>query len=131
MGEKKNGSHPGSVFDRALPFTTRSVVDTWVPSSMVCKVKSISGTGGFSVTARTIDRSILGDEMRGNGGRVGGGGGGRGQTDEVWGGKEKKGDENRPIHLLMESAKGRDEKGKRKESNCAETSRVGFVWWWG
>ena len=78
MGEKKNRSHPGSVFDRALPFTTRSVVDTWVPSSMVCKVKSISGTGGFSVTARTIDRSILGDEMRGNGGRAGGeGGGGR------------------------------------------------------
>lgn len=35
-----------------IPLHTRSRVDTWVPSSMVCRVKSISGIGFFSLTAR-------------------------------------------------------------------------------
>lgn len=39
---------------RDIPLHTLSCVDTCVPSSIVCKVKSISGTGFFSVTARSI-----------------------------------------------------------------------------
>lgn len=39
---------------REIPLHTLSCVDTCVPSSIVCKVKSISGTGFFSVTARSI-----------------------------------------------------------------------------
>src|ERR1700753_1002126 len=35
-----------------LPLQTRSVVFTWVPSSMVCRVKSISGGGFLFLTAR-------------------------------------------------------------------------------
>jgi hypothetical protein len=35
-----------------VPLQTRSIVLTWVPSSMVCSVKSISGSGFFSWTAR-------------------------------------------------------------------------------
>lgn len=35
-----------------IPLQTRSSVDTWDPSSMVCSVKSISGGGFFSLTAR-------------------------------------------------------------------------------
>ena len=35
-----------------IPLQTRSCVLTWVPSSMVCRVKSISGTGFFCWTAR-------------------------------------------------------------------------------
>lgn len=35
-----------------IPLQTRSSVDTWDPSSMVCSVKSISGGGFFSFTAR-------------------------------------------------------------------------------
>lgn len=38
---------------------TLSIVDTWVPSSIVCKVKSISGTGFLSVTARTSVLSMV------------------------------------------------------------------------
>lgn len=36
-----------------VPLMTRSSVLTCVPSSMVCRVKSISGTGFFWLTART------------------------------------------------------------------------------
>jgi membrane-bound inhibitor of C-type lysozyme len=35
-----------------VPLQTRSLVLTWLPSSMVCKLKSISGSGFFSWTAR-------------------------------------------------------------------------------
>lgn len=37
---------------KAIPLHTRSVVLTWEPSSMVCRVKSISGAGFFCLTAR-------------------------------------------------------------------------------
>lgn len=35
-----------------IPLQTLSNVETWVPSSIVCRVKSISGTGFFRLTAR-------------------------------------------------------------------------------
>jgi hypothetical protein len=47
--------------ETALPLTTRSIVETCVLSSMVCNVKSISGTGFFSCTARAMALSILAD----------------------------------------------------------------------
>jgi hypothetical protein len=43
----------------AVPLQTLSRVDTWVPSSIVCSVKSISGTGFLCSTARSSWRSML------------------------------------------------------------------------
>ena len=37
---------------QCAPLQTLSMVLTWLPSSMVCKVKSISGAGFFSLKAR-------------------------------------------------------------------------------
>jgi hypothetical protein len=42
----------GSDADVDQPLQTRSSVLTWVPSSMVCKVKSVSGGGFLFLTAR-------------------------------------------------------------------------------
>lgn len=41
-----------------IPLQTRSSVDTWDPSSIVCSVKSISGGGLFSLTARIVFSSF-------------------------------------------------------------------------
>ena len=46
--------------ETALPLTTRSIVETCVLSSMVCNVKSISGTV-LLCTARAMALSILAD----------------------------------------------------------------------
>jgi hypothetical protein len=46
-----------------IPLHTLSIVLTWVPSSMVCSVKSISGTGRLLVTARTAVSTYLSCSM--------------------------------------------------------------------
>lgn len=40
------------ILDQSIPLHTLSIVLTWLPSSIVCRVKSISGTGFFWWMAR-------------------------------------------------------------------------------